>query len=380
MVDLYVENNLEALSLSNYAFSLKFYAEFRNYEDNIFYSPLNIHVLMFMASVGAAAGTFDEMFNLLHLSKNNTIELLDTYRRLYKHLEENHALKAANGIFIDKSFNVKQNYLDDTKKHLKIGFEELDFQGRPEEERLHINNWVENNTYGKIHNILAPNTVDQSTTMIMINALHFHSPWLYKFDEAKDEPFYITPTTTTNVKMMSLTANLGLYRNEAAKYSVIKIPYEKTNFNMFILLTDSKDGLKEVEANIHKVHLTDITKGMKMHNVNLKLPKFTIVTQTYDFKDILSKIGAPTMFTEKANFSEIATPSERPLFINKFIQKTHIDVTGDGSDNYRTNKNNLDLSNTTQYPSANFHVDHPIIFCVSGNNDNVIFAGRYIHP
>ena len=52
--------NLEALSLANHDFSFSLYKELAKTETgNIFYSPFSIHVIMFMASVGAASKTFD---------------------------------------------------------------------------------------------------------------------------------------------------------------------------------------------------------------------------------------------------------------------------------------------------------------------------------
>lgn len=47
---------------------------------NLFYSPFSIHLIMFMASVGAASKTFDEMIDTIHLNK--TTHSLETYRDL----------------------------------------------------------------------------------------------------------------------------------------------------------------------------------------------------------------------------------------------------------------------------------------------------------
>jgi len=51
---------------------------------NLFYSPLSIHVIMFMASVGAAAKTFDEMIATIHLNK--TTHSLEAYKNLLEDL------------------------------------------------------------------------------------------------------------------------------------------------------------------------------------------------------------------------------------------------------------------------------------------------------
>lgn len=53
-------------------------------DGNIFFSPLSIHVIMFMASVGAASKTFDEMLSVLHLNK--TTHSLEAYKDLLDNL------------------------------------------------------------------------------------------------------------------------------------------------------------------------------------------------------------------------------------------------------------------------------------------------------
>lgn len=51
---------------------------------NIFFSPFSIHVIMFMASVGAASKTFDEMIKTIHLNK--TTHSLEGYKNLLEDL------------------------------------------------------------------------------------------------------------------------------------------------------------------------------------------------------------------------------------------------------------------------------------------------------
>jgi len=51
---------------------------------NIFFSPFSIHVIMFIASVGAASKTFDEMVATIHL--NETTYSLEAYRQLLEDL------------------------------------------------------------------------------------------------------------------------------------------------------------------------------------------------------------------------------------------------------------------------------------------------------
>lgn len=53
-------------------------------------------------------------------------------------------------MFVDKSYKVRQSYIESTSKYLKSSMDKLNFKESPEEQRTFINNWVLNRTNGKI--------------------------------------------------------------------------------------------------------------------------------------------------------------------------------------------------------------------------------------
>lgn len=58
-------------------------------------------------------------------------------------------------MFVDTSFNVKDNFVDNCIKYLKSSMEKLDFKNNSEEQRHYINNWALNKTDDKIKDILS---------------------------------------------------------------------------------------------------------------------------------------------------------------------------------------------------------------------------------
>jgi len=60
----------------------------------------------------------------------------------------------------------------------------------------------------------------------LANAVHFKSGWQHKFEDAVDEPFFLTPTNQVNVKMMSLQHDLKYYHDNELKFAALELPYE----------------------------------------------------------------------------------------------------------------------------------------------------------
>ncbi|XP_050435896.1 leukocyte elastase inhibitor-like isoform X2 [Adelges cooleyi] len=372
-------NSLEALSLANHDFSLSLYSKFNQKDGNIFYSPFSIHLVMFMASVGAAAKTFDEIVNTLHLTKNNTA--LDAYKELLENLNENDVLKIATGMFADNSFKIKQSYLEKTGKYLQSSLEKLDFKGNPEVQRVYINDWVQNKTNGKIKDLFPAGSIQADTNLVLANAVHFKCGWKNEFSDTQDEPFFLTPENQVNVKMMSLRKDLLYYHDGDLKYAALELPYKNFFFKMIILLPDAKDGLKDLESNLHKIKLHELSNKMTTYNVNVKLPRFKL-EQTFDLIPVLTELGCTSMFSQSANFSEIYESTSDSLYVSKVIHKAYIDLDEKGTEAAAATGIGFALlsAHVKHRENAVFIADHPFIFAIITNEGDVIFMGRLKKP
>ncbi|XP_025406331.1 leukocyte elastase inhibitor-like isoform X8 [Sipha flava] len=371
--------NLEALNLANHDFSLSLYTELAKKETgNIFYSPFSIHVIMFMASVGAASTTFDEMIATIHLNK--TTHSLETYKELLDDLiSDSENLKLATGMFVDTNFNVKSSYVENTNKYLKATMEKLNFKQNPEKQRQYINNWVLQKTNDKIKNLFPKDSINEGTPLVLANAIHFKSGWAHKFRDAEDEPFYLTPNNKVTVKMMTLVHDLSYYHNDELKFAALELPYEHHAFKMMILLPDEKDGLKNLENNLSKIKIHEISNKMSQYHVTVKLPRFKL-EQSLQLEDTLSNLGCPTMFSRAANFSNIAESGD--LYVSKVVHKAYVDVNEKGTE--AAAATGWAMDNSMSFPRTKhrsvFNADHPFIFAIFWGFDfsNMIFIGRII--
>lgn len=132
--------------------------------------------------------------------------------------------------------------------------------------------------------------------------MHFKCDWANKFNDTKDDIFYLTPNNQVTVRMMSLEMLMYYYHDQDLKFSAIQLPYkvmfsnlylqflmntqpsfyvciflQDNAYSMIILLPDAKDGLKNLENNLSKIKIHEIIRKMTAYEVGVKLPRFKIV-------------------------------------------------------------------------------------------------------
>ncbi|XP_008190237.1 serpin B4 isoform X2 [Acyrthosiphon pisum] len=368
-----LNTSYESLSLANHDFSFSLYKELaKTDEGNIFFSPFSIHVIMFMASIGAASKTFDEIINTIHLNK--TTHSMEGYRELLEDLlSDNDSLKLATGMFVDEIFKVKKSFVENSMKYLKSSIEKLNFKNEPKEQRRYLNNWVLSKTNKKIKD-----SITNDTALILANAVHFQSTWIYSFNDAEDDSFYVTPSDKVPVKMMTLVDNLQYYHDNDLQFAALKLPYKFYAFNMIILLPDVKDGLKDLENNFSKINLNDISNKMSKYDVTVKLPRFKL-EQSLQLDGTLSNLGCTTMFTESANFSNIVEHGE--LYVSKVSHKAYVHVNEKGTEGAAVNGLNAIIRTMPdRLPKVYFVADHPFLVSIVSRTKTILFMGRLSNP
>ncbi|NP_001156566.1 serine protease inhibitor 4-like isoform 1 [Acyrthosiphon pisum] len=368
--------NLETLRSTIHNFSFSMYKEVSKTETgNIFFSPFGIHLIMFMASTGAASNTFDEMVATIHLNETSwkTDQTLEAYRQLLEDLTSaNDNLKLATGMFVDTDFDVKDSFVENSKKYLKSSMEKLDFRNDPERQRQYLNNWVLIQTNNKIKGFFScKDSITQDTSLVLVNAVHFKSDWAHKCIYVYDGSFYVTPRNKVTVKMMSLIRDFQYLHDTVLKFKALELPYKHHGFKMTILLPDDKNGLKNLENNFSKFKIHEISEKMTQNYVKVKLPRFKI-EQSLELDKTLSNLGCSTMFTPgAANFSNIVENDE--LYVTKILHKAYIDVDEDGTEAAAVTSLIFKKGSGL---SKDFIVDHPFIFFISTRCNFILFVGR----
>ncbi|XP_048416551.1 leukocyte elastase inhibitor-like isoform X1 [Stegostoma tigrinum] len=378
---------MDLLSASNAKFALDLFKQLDkiNKNGNIFVSPLSISAALAMVYLGAKGNTATQMAEVLAFDKVQ--DLHSEFQKLQAAINkpnENYVLKLANRLYGEKSYNFLSNFLKSTLKYYEAELAAVDFVKAAEEVRQQINSWTEAQTEGKIMNLLSKGTIDNSTKLVLVNAIYFKGNWERKFDEknTQEGQFRINQNETKPVQMMWQKAKFNMAYIHEFKTKILELPYVQNELSMVILLPDIDDnfsGLENLQSQLTFDNLMDWTNPEKMDNAEVKvvLPKFKL-EETYDLKATLTDMGMPDAFSDsKSNFSGMTEKND--LVLSKVVHKAFVEVNEEGTEAAAATAAVVMLR--CAMITFEFVADHPFLFFIRHNKTrNILFFGRLSSP
>ena len=144
-------------------------------------SASSVSTVLAMLGVGARGETLKQMTDALFLPHGRAAGT--GYRCLLPQLEsKDFTLAVANKIFLGKGFSPKESFLDIVRNDFNSEVAEVNFKRKKKAART-INRWVEKETREKIKNLIRPDMVDESTRVVLVNAIYFKANWAKEFDK-----------------------------------------------------------------------------------------------------------------------------------------------------------------------------------------------------
>ncbi|KAF2894162.1 hypothetical protein ILUMI_12016 [Ignelater luminosus] len=365
----------------NAKFANKFYNILSRREGNVFFSPLSAHTVLAMAYQGAAKETAKQFASTLQVPDHKVAA--NGYNTIMSYLNkiQDVTLHIANKIFVMNGFPLKDTFKNTTTKLFLSETESVDF-GDNVNSADKINGWVENKTNSKIKDLIAPDSLDSLTRLVLVNAVYFKGAWDNKFDKENTvtAPFFITPENKVDCQMMHNTSDYRYRIDEELDANIVELPYKNKNVSMVVILPNAIDGITKLEEKLMNVDLTTLTQNMRYDEVQLSLPKFKMET-TMDLKPILEEMGLGTIFDRSnADFSEIAETDEQ-LYVSKVVQKAFIEVNEEGAEAAAATGMKM-MAFCLKLPFE-FVANHPFIVLLQvkhENSVNILFYGKIVKP
>ncbi|XP_076671470.1 serine protease inhibitor 3/4 isoform X1 [Andrena cerasifolii] len=375
---------LRAVSQGTNAFSSQlFQTVVEENPGNLIMSPLSAAVVLAMAAYGARGETENQFKKVLHLPSTDSLGT-SGYQALIDNINnvKENTLVLANKVFTAEKFSVKPSYRELTETYFRSITQLVNF-AKSDEAAATINTWVKENTNNRIDGIVSASDLDETTALVLVNAVYFKGQWRNKFNPTftRDMPFHINEQTVKNVPTMH---RQGSYRygelpNLNAKF--VEIPYQGNELSMVIILPNEINGLPMVEKKLQGMSIADILKQGYEREVQLQLPKFKI-EKKIDLNSVLEKMGLTDMFTAHANFSGIA---DNKLAVSKVVQKAFIEVNEEGSEAAAVT--GVILTTRSMVYRTQLMIDHPFVYSIvsivdhpeTGDKDAVpIFVGHVL--
>jgi serpin B len=379
-------SDFETLVDGNNEFALELYRQLSDGDDgNLFFSPYSLSVALAMTYAGAEGATREQMAETLnfileeedlHAAFNKlAIELAKRGEGNKSEDEEGFKLNVVNAIWGQVEYEFLSDYLDTLAVNYDAGLRLLDFVSDPEACRRTINEWVSEQTEGKIEDLIKEGIISELTRLVLTNAIYFNAAWDKPFDEDKtsDGIFYLPDGTTVTVPMMHQTEDFGY--TEGDGYQAVELKYDGNELSMLIILPE--DGnFEQFKATFDAQRLDGIVENIRTATVTLSMPKFEYSSQ-FSVKDALVTMGMKDAFSMVADLSGI--DGSYDLFIEDVVHKAYVSVDEAGTEAAAASAVIINLKGILEQAEVN--LDHPFIYLIRDIETNtILFVGRVMNP
>lgn len=377
----------ERLVRDNTTFAAALYQRLAGGEGNLFFSPFSISAALAMAYAGARGETETQMARTLSFSLDRE-KIHPAFARLRSRLAEvarpdSVTLEVANSLWPRAGYPLLGSYTDLMKQHYGAEIVPLDYERNPDGGAETINEWVADNTRGKIQNLIPLGQLDALTALVLVNAAYFKGAWAARFDSAatRDTPFHVSPRETVRAPMMTRTWSVPYADLDSLQ--AIEIPYAGRSLSMIVLLPREPYGLDRLEADLSLANLTRWRHALASEKVKVFLPRFKM-TSTFRLDDNLKAMGMVDAFRpERANFTGISA-LRGWLWIDAVIHKAFVEVNEAGTEAAAATAVTMKMvSIETERPGEPpvFRADHPFIYLIQENRTQaILFMGRTSDP
>lgn len=366
-------------SKSDFVFG--FYSEVaqQNSEENLFFSPLGIDMAFSIAYEGAEGDTAKQIQQVFDFE-------IDDYKRgehakdLMAGLNDNNGhykLNVANALWIKDGYKIKESYLSTAKTSYNSTIDNVDFVTNEGVDK--INSWVKEKTQNKIQNILPPGSTDDSTRMVITNAVYFNGKWSNPFNPQKttEESFWIDKDRSVKVTMMTHPADMFNYA-ETNDLQALKMYYVGGDVSMLILLPKDRDGMDSLEQSLDTQKINSILGMLEHQPLTVKIPKFEFETE-YSLVGLLRNLGINDAFDKNtANFEGV---TNEQVYIDQAKQKAFVSVDEEGTEAAAITALVMRPTSGPPTPQHEFIADHPFVFIIQEQDTGeILFIGRVSNP
>jgi serpin B len=369
----------------NSAFAFNLYQALKGEEGNFFYSPYSISLALAMTYAGARNETAEQMADTLQFMLEqdrlhpafNWLDAELAKRGEAGEYGEGFRLNIVNAIWGQKDYEFLSDFLDILAENYGAGLRILDFIRETEKCRVTINDWVSDQTKGRIENLIPPGAIDEWTRLVLTNAIYFNAAWAHPFDEhmTADGPFHLLDGGQVTAPMMRQTELFDYAEGEG--YQAVELPYDGWELSMVVLLPAS-GNFQAFEQGLQSQQVSDIISALQLSIVNLTMPKFEFHS-AFSLGDTLPEMGMPVAFSGDADFSGM--DGNRDLCIQSVVHKAFVAVDEAGTEAAAATAPAGGGAGGPIPGPVEVTMDRPFIFLIRDiQTGTIIFIGRVLNP
>ncbi len=348
-------------------------------DSNIVISPYSVSTALSMTYNGARGRTKAEMQRVLSYDGLSDAAINKQNADLSKSLMQvnpQSELAIANALFAKQNAVFNPNFVNTNKKFYGAQLEALDFNNPSAV--IKINNWVKENTKGKIPTIL--DKAPKDVILYLVNAIYFKGTWLNEFNksETHSADFNLQNGSKKSVQMMNRSAKMLYLQGES--FQAVMLPYKDNRLQMCIFLPSPQSNVDALIARFNDQNWQEWINNFSETKGKLALPRFRVEYKT-ELGKVLSEAGMPCAFSDDcADFKNMI---DQDVFISRVLHKTFLEVNERGTEAAAATAVEVMPRGLFVHPTTPFNMicDRPFVIAIRDQQtDTILFLGVIVDP
>ncbi|MFA5508323.1 MAG: serpin family protein [Vulcanimicrobiota bacterium] len=269
-------------------------------DQNAVVSPLSMHAAFAMLTLGVSGRAETETLRVLRLPKNFAVDYQDLLDQL-KHGPAD--VNLASKVWTSKRLKLQEGFVRNCASIFGASPETLDLSDLSKA-RKKINDWVSARTEGLIPELLPSGGLNNSTELVLSNALYFKGQWTHGFSpDYTREGTFRTPEGEVQTPFMRGKVMGSFLEEEGLK--AVSLPYQDSPYAMLLILPD-KD-LASIRPQLDKALLAEVERLSEQDRETeffVILPKFTVRQESQPLS-VLKAMGMKKITGPSADFSKL---------------------------------------------------------------------------
>jgi len=358
-------------------------------DGNVLASPWSIQNTLAMLAAGAVGSTrtaIEKAFFLGDDENARNASFHELQRALTAKLDADvpMEIRSSNRLFVENRLQLVPHWQKLMRESFQAEAGRASFAADADGERGKINEWVKEQTQGKIPEIIPAGALNGQTLMVLVNALYFDMPWDEQFTKelTTQQPFYLDASHAKTIPLMFKQHAQRYARKEG--FQIATLPYASGLFQFVVFVPDAVDGLAAVEKQLTGALLSECARFPRTE-VRLSIPRLAMSAPVVSLKQTLTAMGAGEMFADgKADFSRMIFDAERlQPYVSDVYHRTFIEMDEDGTKAASASAGVVRYKNGA--PKAIAHqvvkADRPFLFMIQHVSTGAcLFLGRVSDP
>lgn len=362
-------------------FGYEYFRSLDTEETDTAVSPLSIHAAFALLTLGSSGETRNEAEKVLRVS-DAEIRRYQTFMERLK--PENDPLSLACRLFPSDNLELSQDYLQASKASFGAAPQNLNYSD-PATARQTINKWVSDNTEKLIEELIPPNGINQSTELVLANALYFKGRWQEPFSERKTRPgTFHSPSGDLEVPMMSSDLSYALYHTDKTLHAV-SLPYADSNLAMAFVMPLDKGNWSATQKRLGPELLGQLERSSRengnydfpLPKVQVTIPKFK-VSQDSQPIPLLKSLGLDRLLGSAPQLARLST-NAAGLQVTDCFHQAVVEVDEKGTKAAAATA--ITMSRSMPQLLANVIIDRPFFFVIYDRESSApLFIGSVSNP